>query len=117
MSVFRLKTLNLASNHLKVLPEDISMMLKLEELDLHDNLLKELPDSIMKLSKIVKMNLNDNRIRYFPQGFEDYALNRQVGCKHFVYLFQTLFEKFKPSVQFIYNCLSVCFIKTFFTFF
>ncbi|XP_058792286.1 leucine-rich repeat-containing protein 40-like [Phymastichus coffea] len=64
-----LKTLDLSSNSLTKISEDIRRLADLINLDLHCNLLESLPEQVGCLSKLRKFNLSSNKLRGLPCQF------------------------------------------------
>ncbi len=62
-----LKTLNLSSNKIEFLPNEISLLIKLENLNLSENLLVQLPSSVGQLKNLKQINLSKNNIRSIPK--------------------------------------------------
>lgn len=61
-----LTVLDLHSNYLSNLSEDIRHLCNLKELYLHKNQLKYLPDSIGELRKLIVLDISNNKLRYLP---------------------------------------------------
>ncbi|XP_014205804.1 leucine-rich repeat-containing protein 40-like [Copidosoma floridanum] len=64
-----LKSLDLSSNSLIKLSEDVKYLADLVNCDLHDNLLESLPEEIGCLVKLRKLNLSSNKLRNLPCKF------------------------------------------------
>jgi Leucine-rich repeat (LRR) protein len=68
-----LEQLDLYSNEIEILPEDVFWDLtNLKRLDLSNNKIEELSDKIfMNLKNIQSINLSNNRIKHFPSKLLD----------------------------------------------
>lgn len=63
----KLKDLNLTSNSLRTLPNEISLMHSLEVLDVSSNLLVRLPETLSACSKLRRLSAAKNQIIEFPR--------------------------------------------------
>jgi hypothetical protein len=63
----KLYRLNLASNKLTYLPQEIGLLKELKWLNLNENQLKELPSSMASLVNLVKLGVVKNQLRDFPR--------------------------------------------------
>lgn len=61
--------LDLAHNHLSVLPKDFGHLTSLRELDLSGNSIGSLPDSFSRLCRLEIFNISSNRLFVLPYGF------------------------------------------------
>lgn len=67
IGVFKnLKVLNLSQNKLKSISPTIGQLIKLETLYLNDNLLENLPDEMVKMSNLKLLNLSTNKFVILP---------------------------------------------------
>ncbi|KAJ8291134.1 hypothetical protein GJAV_G00021770 [Gymnothorax javanicus] len=67
-SFLLLKSLTLNSNKITSLPEEIGKLKKLETLHLNGNQLQRLPSSVGQLSALRTLGLSGNHLREFPSG-------------------------------------------------
>lgn len=58
--------LNLGTNQLTIIPDDIQYLQKLEILTLSNNLLKKLPATIGNLQKLTVLDLEENKLEVLP---------------------------------------------------
>ncbi|XP_064621556.1 leucine-rich repeat protein soc-2 homolog [Lineus longissimus] len=65
----QLVSLNLSSNKLTSLPDEIGLLLGLEELFLHFNMITYLPGSIGNLTKLKELDLRCNLLEKIPESF------------------------------------------------
>ncbi|XP_076346900.1 E3 ubiquitin-protein ligase LRSAM1-like isoform X2 [Tachypleus tridentatus] len=84
-----LKVLDLHSNKLSRLTDDIGLLRNLQELYLNDNKLKQLPESFSSLKALKTLNLKGNKFLYFPS----------VICK--LPLLQALDIRNNPKLHFL----------------
>ena len=69
--------LNLGTNQLTVIPDDIQYLQKLEVLILSNNLLKKLPSTIGNLQNLTVLDLEENKLELIPDDI----------CKSRIYIF------------------------------
>ncbi|KAK0066029.1 E3 ubiquitin-protein ligase LRSAM1 [Biomphalaria pfeifferi] len=62
-----LTVLDLHSNELKVLPEEMGALVNLKILDVSDNNLKDLPKSLSEIPFLQTLNLRKNKFKVFPE--------------------------------------------------
>ena len=68
ISAFKnLKLLNLSHNKIKYISASIGNLTKLEALMLEDNLLEALPNELDRLTSLKTLNLNSNKFKSFPR--------------------------------------------------
>jgi leucine-rich repeat protein SHOC2 len=79
-----LQVLNLSSNLIKIIPNNIGDLVNLQELYLDRNHISEIPEEIGKLCKLRKVILSNNKIKYLPNSF--YNLENleilNISCNH-----------------------------------
>ncbi|XP_014246408.1 E3 ubiquitin-protein ligase LRSAM1-like isoform X2 [Cimex lectularius] len=63
-----LNILDLSSNNLSTIPDNICYLTNLKELYLNNNLIKSLPDSICELKELRVLSCPFNRLKKLPQG-------------------------------------------------
>ncbi len=61
--------LDLAQNHISILPKDFGHLTSLKELNVSDNSIGSLPDSFSKLCRLEIFNINSNRLFVLPYDF------------------------------------------------
>ena len=66
-----LTELNLSTNQLKVLPDDIDKLVNLEVLILSNNQLKRLPSQIGNLKKLRELDMEENQLDGLPNEIGD----------------------------------------------
>ncbi|XP_076454610.1 E3 ubiquitin-protein ligase LRSAM1-like isoform X2 [Babylonia areolata] len=66
-----LRILDVHSNELKALPDDLGCLDRLQILNLEDNKLKKLPDSIGYLRSLQTLNVKSNKLRDLPESLCD----------------------------------------------
>jgi hypothetical protein len=64
----RLKTLDVSSNHLAALPEEIGSLRNLTELSLFFNKIETMPDSLKNLKNLRRLEVSYNRLRLVPEA-------------------------------------------------
>ncbi|OXU30630.1 hypothetical protein TSAR_003644 [Trichomalopsis sarcophagae] len=87
-----LKSLDLSSNSLTKLSEDVKYLGDLVNLDIHDNLLESLPEEIGSLTKLRKLNLSSNKLRTLPCKFFSLAELRCLDLK------SNLIKELSPAI-------------------
>jgi hypothetical protein len=63
----RLKTLDISSNHLAVLPDEIGSLRNLTELSLFFNKIESMPDSLKNLKNLRRLEVSYNRLKVVPE--------------------------------------------------
>ncbi|XP_011498579.1 PREDICTED: leucine-rich repeat-containing protein 40-like [Ceratosolen solmsi marchali] len=87
-----LKSLDLSSNSLAKLSEDVKYLADIINLDIHDNLLETIPNEIGCLVKLRKLNLSTNKLRILPSKFFNLAELRCLDLKN------NLIEELSPDI-------------------
>ncbi|MGN7811897.1 hypothetical protein ACTJIW_19150 [Flavobacterium sp. 22659] len=58
----KLTTIHLSVNHIKELPNEISLLNNLEELNLYENELTNLPSNLLRMKRLKSITLDGNKI-------------------------------------------------------
>jgi Leucine rich repeat len=77
-SLRNLCTLNLFSNKLRVLPQNIGSLAALTVLDVGNNKLRELPASLYKIKPLIILNLSNNRLTQLDSGIASLVVLREL---------------------------------------
>jgi len=71
LNLISLKTLDLRTNNIEVIPPEIQNLSRLEELHIKDNKIKELPNELFNLKKLKILNLHTNHIEVIPPDIQN----------------------------------------------
>jgi Leucine-rich repeat (LRR) protein len=71
VNLAKLDKLDLSSNQLATLPEEIKNLTNLEELRLDSNMIASLPEAIGQLTKLKVLSLRDNKLQVTSTTFND----------------------------------------------
>ena len=78
-----LKSLNLKSNRLRLLPESLGSQLLLEYLNLRNNMLTELPESLNLLSSLKILDLHGNKLNFINFNLSNAIRELELGWNNF----------------------------------
>ena len=90
-----IKTLNLKSNRLRVLPNSIGSLSSLEVFNLRNNILNHLPESIKSLNSLKILDLHGNKFSTITMSLSKSIKELELGWNNF----KTIPDKIKPLLS------------------
>lgn len=93
-----LRTLNVKSCGLEMLPEEISMLTQLYEMSLPNNKLSRLPESFFELQLLKRLNLDSNSFKKFPD-----VIKKMKSLSHLSFDSNLFPEEEKERIQREFN--------------